>query len=146
MTPSTRVLSPLAVGLAAALLVQAAQASDDPCFEKAQTQAALNQCASEAYKRADTDLNRFYKQIMARLGTDDAVRQRLVDAQRKWLQFRDAECAFQTIQTAGGSIHPMNVSGCLTDLTRERVMQLQSHLSCAQAAGEGGTCAVPPGR
>lgn len=146
MTRSTRVLSRLAVGLAAALLLQAAQASDDPCFEKAQTQAALNQCASDAYKRADGDLNRLYKQMTARLSADDAVRQRLVDAQRKWLKFRDAECAFQTIRTVGGSIQPMNVNGCLTDLTRERVMQLQNHLSCAQAAGEGGTCAVPRGR
>lgn len=146
MTPPPRFVAGLALGLAAALGLQTAHASDDPCFDKAQTQAELNQCAGNAYKRADSELNRLYQQITARLKGDDAARQRLVDAQRKWLQFRDAECAFQTLGTAGGSIQPMNVSSCLTELTRARVTQLQNHLDCAKTAGEGGACTVPPGR
>ena len=135
-----------AAGLSAALALQAAYAADDPCFQKAQSQAALNQCASAAYQRADADLNRLYQLMTARLSTDDAARKRLVDAQRKWLQFRDAECAFQTVRTVGGSVQPMNVSSCLTDLTRERVTDLQKHLDCARVMGEGGACAVPPRR
>ena len=99
-----------------------------------------------AYQRADADLNRLYQLMTARLSTDDVARKRLVDAQRKWLQFRDAERAFQTIRTVGGSIQPMNVSSCLTDLTRERVTDLQKHLDCARVMGEGGACAVPPRR
>lgn len=128
MTQPNRVLFRLAAGLSAALALQAAHAADDPCFQKAQSQAALNQCASAAYQRADADLNRLYRLMTARLSTDDAARKRLVDAQRKWLQFRDAECAFQTIRTVGGSVQPMNVSSCLTDLTRERVTDLHREL------------------
>ncbi|HNE59869.1 MAG: DUF1311 domain-containing protein [Rubrivivax sp.] len=146
MTRTNRVLFRLAAGLTTALALQAVHASDDPCFEKAQSQAALNQCASAAYQRADADLNRLYQLMTARLSTDDAARKRLVDAQRKWLQFRDAECAFQTVRTVGGSVQPMNVSSCLTDLTRERVTDLQKHLDCARVMGEGGACAVPPRR
>lgn len=128
------------------LALPAAHAADDPCFQKAQTQADLNACAIGAFKRADADLNRLYKQIIARLQGDDGVRERLVDAQRKWLQFRDAECAFQTVRTVGGSIQPTQVNSCLADQTQARVIQLQNHLACAQGAGEGGGCAVPLGR
>ena len=49
MTRTNRVLFRLAAGLTTALALQAVHASDDPCFEKAQSQAALNQCASAAY-------------------------------------------------------------------------------------------------
>ncbi|WP_041946703.1 lysozyme inhibitor LprI family protein [Variovorax paradoxus] len=34
----------------------------------------------------------------------------LVDAQKKWLGFRDAECALQTVRTTGGSIQSMTVA------------------------------------
>ena len=58
---------------------------------------------------------------------------------------RDAECAFETIRTLGGSIQPTAVNSCLAEQTRMRVIQLQNHLACAQASGEagGGGCAVP---
>lgn len=120
-------------------------ASDDPCFEKARTQAQLSACAAEALKRNDQELNRLYRQMQNRLKGDDSTARLLTEAQRKWLAFRDAECAFTTVRTAGGSVNAMNTSNCLAELTRGRATELQNHLSCGQGADEQTAleCAVP---
>ncbi|MGB3068677.1 MAG: lysozyme inhibitor LprI family protein [Ottowia sp.] len=130
-----------------ASLPWAVLAADDPCFEKAQTQAQLNECAFNSWKRADVELNHLYQQMGDRLHSDQKARQLLVDTQRKWLSFRDAECAFQTMRSAGGSIQPMLERSCLADLTRVRITDFQNQLACAKAAGEQGAsdCAIPPG-
>ncbi len=38
--------------------------------------------------------------------------------------FRDKECAYETVGEEGGSIQPMEYSGCLTKLTRARTRDL----------------------
>lgn len=141
-----RYCSKLLLAAASAALPWAAWAADDPCFEKAQTQAQLNECAFNSWKRADVELNHLYQQMGDRLRGDQKARQLLVDAQRKWLSFRDAECTFQTMRSAGGSIQPMRERSCLADLTRARVIDFQNQLACAKAAGEQGAsdCAIPP--
>ena len=133
------------LALIAAALPLAAMASEDPCDDKAQTQAALNECAFNAWKRNDVELNRVYQQIGDRLRGDEKARQLLVDAQRKWLSFRDAECTFQSMRSAGGSIHPMVERGCQAEITRNRVTELQNMLACTRGADEqsAADCAVP---
>lgn len=120
-------------------------AADDMCFEKAQTQSQLTACADQALKREDEELNRLYKQMQNRLKGDDDTRRLLTNSQRKWIAFRDAECAFATVRTAGGSINTMNVNNCLTALTRNRAIELQNHLACAKGADEqtAQECALP---
>jgi len=129
----------------AAVLSLTAQASDDACFEKAQTQAQLNECAFNSWKQADVELNLLYQQIGNRLRNDQKARQLMVDAQRKWLTFRDSECAFQTMRSAGGSMQALRHNSCLTELTRARVIDFQNQLACAKGAGEQGAaeCAIP---
>lgn len=131
--------------LTAAALPWAAQASDDPCFEMAQTQAQLNECAFNAWKRSDIELNHLYQQMGDRLRGDDQARRMMVDAQRKWLSFRDSECAFQTLRTVGASVQPLRQNSCLADLTRNRVTDFQSLLSCTKGAGEqaASECTIP---
>lgn len=120
----------------AAALPWAARASDDPCFDKAQNQAQMNACASDALKRQDQALNRLYRQMQDRLKADAKARQLLTNAQRQWIGFRDAECAFTTLRTAGGSIDAMNRNTCLAELTRNRVVELENHLACGRGADE----------
>ncbi|KLN53559.1 hypothetical protein VPARA_52450 [Variovorax paradoxus] len=69
----------------------------------------------------------------------------LVDAQKKWQGFRDAECALQTVRTAGGSIQSMTVASCLAALTEGRAKDFENLLSCSPAAGEQerAMCAIP---
>lgn len=137
--------------LAAVLFVAAAgvgavaHAADDMCFEKARNQTQMTACAADALKRADRELNQLYRQMEDRLKGDDTTRQLLVDAQRKWIGFRDSECAFTTVRTAGGSINAMNMNNCLAERTRNRVIELQNHLACGKGADEQTAleCAVP---
>lgn len=104
-------------------------------------QATMNKCAAAAFKAADSTLNRDYKAITARLGDDAAGKKALVKAQRAWLAYRDAECAFQTNAVAGGSIAPMIQSDCMTALTQARVADFKGYLSCPEGDL---SCPLPP--
>jgi uncharacterized protein YecT (DUF1311 family) len=90
--------------------------------------AMLNICADADYQAADAKLNAAYKNIVS--SNDRASNKLLQAAQRAWIAFRDAECAYSTADSEGGSIHPMEVSQCLTKLNNERIKQLTSGASC----------------
>lgn len=115
------------------------------CYDKAFTQAQLTACAAADLKEADDRLNQLYRQMRDRMKGDENARSQLLDAQRKWLAFRDAECSFQTTRSAGGSIHAMTVNACLATLTQARSEALQTHLDCVQQTRRQDTavCAVP---
>jgi uncharacterized protein YecT (DUF1311 family) len=113
---------------------QAQQCSDNS------SQTELNQCAAEQFEAADKQLNADFRQIQKRLGKDADTKALLVEAQRAWISFRDAECTFQTSGAAQGSIFPLLYANCKTALTTDRVRQLKSYLAC----GEGDmSCPVP---
>ncbi|HEX2944174.1 MAG TPA: lysozyme inhibitor LprI family protein [Rhodopila sp.] len=104
------------------------------------TQADMNMCAGRSFKAADATLNATYAQIMGRLKKHPSVKQSLVTAQRAWLNFRDAECAFSASATEGGSIHNMVVANCLESLTKDRTRMLQAYLKCQEGDM---SCPVP---
>ncbi|ROM69844.1 urease-associated protein, partial [Pseudomonas brassicacearum] len=60
----------------------------------ASDQATMNQCAGQAFKAADKELNTIYQQITGRLKDNPDGKKLLVNAQRAWVSFRDAECKF----------------------------------------------------
>ena len=62
----------------------------------------------------------------------DNTNKLLQTAQRAWIAFRDAECTYSTADSEGGSIHPMEVSQCLTELTEARTKQLTSGSNCRE--------------
>ena len=97
----------------------------------ASDQVSLNQCVGQDFKAADADLNAVYGQVAGRLSDAPDVKSLLTAAQRSWVAFRDAECAFRSSGSEGGSIHPMVVLGCRTTLTRKRVADLKAYLSCS---------------
>jgi uncharacterized protein YecT (DUF1311 family) len=106
---------------------QAAQAEEqeDPC-PGSQTQAELNQCASQAFQKADAELNKLYRQLMKDAGTGEKAKLRA--AQLAWLKFRDAHCEYEAFGNTGGSIYPMVYGFCLEEVTRERVKQFRDTL------------------
>jgi uncharacterized protein YecT (DUF1311 family) len=122
-----------------ALSLPAAHA--DECLDKAVSQAEMSDCARKAHIASDAELNTLYRQIERRLNDDADARRRLVSAQRAWVAFRDAECAFAS--SSGGSASPMVHSMCLDDLTRKRVADFKSYLSCGDKGDV--SCPVPPG-
>jgi uncharacterized protein YecT (DUF1311 family) len=104
--------------------------------DEASTQAELSQCSSDAAAKADTDLNAAYTTLMNLLGKED--QERLREAQRVWIDFRNAECAFRTKSYSDGSIYPMLLSNCFTDVTKARTADFEAQIAC----GEGDLC--PP--
>jgi uncharacterized protein YecT (DUF1311 family) len=90
----------------------------------ATAQQDMNICADKDYRRIDAGLNATYKNVMRRL--DGPSRDLLRASQREWIKFRDAECTYLNATNAGGSIYPMVYVGCLNDMTKTRIKQLQA--------------------
>ena len=114
-----------------ALLIAAAEvqsAPDDPaenaCYERDQSQQGMNICAGEAYERADNALNAQWARVLTLYGEDAESKKLLLDGQRAWLKYRDAQCDLAAFDNRGGSIWPLIHSGCLANLTRRRTKEL----------------------
>lgn len=91
---------------------------------KAQTQMELNYCADKAFQVEDKKLNALYRKLMA---SSDAKTQALLRAaERSWLAYRDSECEYETSDSDGGSIHPMEGSDCLAEKTKAHIRELQA--------------------
>src|SRR5659263_578705 len=71
----------------------------------AQTQLEMNETAYANYKKADTKLNKVYKQLMSIL--DQNKKPLLIQAEKDWVKFRDSHCKFEASQYEGGSIQPL---------------------------------------
>ena len=103
--------------------LQQMNAADAPC-KKAGTNAALTQCLFEASKTRDFELNRLYAFVRKTL--DGADLEKLIVAQRLWVQFRDANCEAAYGLYGGGSAGPMVRAACLEKVTRERIKGLNT--------------------
>lgn len=109
--------------LLAGLFASSTLAQDVDCA-KAYTQFDMNVCADQDYKAADAELNAAWTEAKA---TADAVGAgpALLDAQRKWIAYRDAACKAEAAQYEGGSIQPLIRLTCLTRLTERRSTDLR---------------------
>jgi uncharacterized protein YecT (DUF1311 family) len=95
-----------------------------------QTQIELNREAAADFEKADAQLNDIYKRVLASAtSVDEERKQKLINAQRAWLLFRDAEAEFEADEVRGGTAYPMEHDGVLTNLTEERVKTLRQFLS-----------------
>jgi uncharacterized protein YecT (DUF1311 family) len=105
----------------------AASARADEC-DNPMDQSTMNACAQDAYRKSDAELNALYKKVQSRNKEDGEAGKLLIAAERAWVAFRDAECAFDAAPNTGGSIYPLVYFGCLDRLTRARIDQLNQHL------------------
>jgi uncharacterized protein YecT (DUF1311 family) len=100
--------------------------------DDAKDQATMNECFDAAFKKSDKKLNELYKQIETRLKDDADTKKLLIQAQRDWVKFRDAECSFQTAGAAGGSVVPALVAMCMDGLTQTRIKDFEGYLNCEE--------------
>ena len=98
------------------------------------SQAELNACAAEKLALADADLNRVYRAVLERLADNGLATQRLRNAQRLWIQLRDADIeARYPVPDGGdarmhhGSIYPLLVLTAKAEATRARSAWLRRH-------------------
>lgn len=100
-----------------------AQVSIDCSTQPTQLDATF--CAKAGWEVSDDELNRLWsvvKPAADRRGTGAA----LLDAQRGWLRYRDATCAGERDEYAGGSIADMVYWQCMDRLTIGRNAELRA--------------------
>jgi len=127
-----------AAALAIAVFAWSAAHAAPNCNAAAVTQYDMDMCAGQDFKKADDALNALYRKMLPRYNaTDQGL---LKDAERKWVAWRDAECAFDTNLSMGGTMHPMVETMCQTEMTKARVKELEAQLKCT----DGDTSCNPP--
>ena len=83
---------------------------------------AMADCTSAEIEVQDAKLNAAYQQAMR--GLEEAPRQKLREAQRAWIKFRDTKCASEA--NSGGTMDILNSGGCILDATVRRTIELES--------------------
>jgi uncharacterized protein YecT (DUF1311 family) len=86
----------------------------------------MNEKAYSNYKKADAQLNKVYKQLIAIL--DKNEKPLLIQAEKDWVKFRDSHCKFEASQYEGGSIQPLIYSSCLKELTEKRIAEIKESI------------------
>ncbi len=123
---SLLVAAPLVLGLAGPALAEPAAAGDD-CLNNATTTVEMQACAVAAHKKADAELNKAYQELLAKqTGRGKTL---LKKAERAWIAFRDAHCAFATSDSIGGTLHAQSVTYCKAELTEKRTAELREALA-----------------
>lgn len=83
---------------------------------------AMADCTSAEIEVQDAKLNAAYQQAMR--GLEEAPRQKLREAQRAWIKFRDTKCASEA--NSGGTMDILNSGGCILDATVRRTIELEA--------------------
>lgn len=86
-------------------------------------------CAAQETRAADAELNKAYQQALGQLDGSDNLRlakASLVESERAWIKFRDADCDVQTNIFKGGSMQGAMVEACKKSLTEQRTKELKS--------------------
>lgn len=111
--------------LMAGTVAHAASPCDNP-----QDQATMNQCAMKDYQASDKKLNETFQALNKKLSPQGKTA--LQKSQRAWIAWRDAQCAFETMGTEGGSVHPLVLAGCLDDMTKAQTKRLDKMNHCEE--------------
>lgn len=85
--------------------------------------AAMHECIGSETKVQDVKLNANYKALVSKLSTER--KNELLEAQRAWIKFRDANCKFYA-DPDGGSMAGILASDCYLQATAERAKELES--------------------
>jgi uncharacterized protein YecT (DUF1311 family) len=107
----------------------------DPQFQQ-----EMNWCAGQDYEAADQVMNtqwRATREAMKARDTEFAAGSNtsdsqpgwfasLLESQRSWLRYRDAQCRVDGYQARGGSLESFLVSSCKARLTRARSEELKA--------------------
>ena len=93
------------------------------CMNSAISTPQMHACIGAETKQQDTRLNLAYN--AARSGLDRSQQKQLQDVQRKWMAYRDGNCAFYG-NPKGGSIASVNAGMCLLEMTSTRADELEN--------------------
>ncbi len=129
-------MMPLALAFASVLASAAAPPLNckDP-----QSNLEMKMCAQQDFQRADAELNKIYAEALAgareqnKLLRENPGNEKAPDseallrkAQRAWLAFRDANCAYEYQIYYGGSHASLAYSLCQVSMTKTRTAELRA--------------------
>jgi uncharacterized protein YecT (DUF1311 family) len=80
-------------------------------------------CITAEHQRQDARLNKAFKALMAELPFPR--KKQLQEAQRAWINYRDANCAFYD-DPDGGTLARVNANACMMTATADRARELES--------------------
>jgi uncharacterized protein YecT (DUF1311 family) len=99
----------------------------DPCIDAPDaTTASLVACHKREQVIWDDYLNKWYGEAQDKLTEDAAAGVALKTAQRSWIAYRDAKCAYWAKRYAGGTIVPVLVGDCERVETGRRALELRA--------------------
>ncbi|MDF3837754.1 lysozyme inhibitor LprI family protein [Cupriavidus basilensis] len=92
------------------------------CMDKPDvTTVGMHECIAAETARQDKTLNAAYKTLQQAILP--ARKPKLLDAQRAWLKFRDANCGFQA-DPDGGTLAGVSAAACVMQMTADRAKEL----------------------
>ena len=93
------------------------------CMDKSGgTTMGMIECITAETQRQDARLNKAYKALIAELSPER--KKQLQEAQRVWIKYRDANCAFYD-DPDGGTLARVNANACMMTSTAERAGELE---------------------
>ena len=110
-------------------LAQSMNLNPPPNCENQMTQFDMNVCSYRDSLRTDLELNRAWEAAAARARGERAEFKRLLDAQRKWIAYREAQCALEAGPREGsGTIWALIQNSCMTKLAKTRTVELREYV------------------
>lgn len=84
----------------------------------------LNECASIEQKKVESQLNQVYQRVLKSVGEAD-TKKALVEAQRAWVKFREADCKAVYENYKTGTIRTVMFIGCMQGHAEKRIKDLE---------------------
>ena len=104
----------------------------DRCLDKADTQLAMNHCASDEGFRVEAQLHDVYQKLLAAAREDPGAVEAIMSMQKAWIDFRDAYMdamyPAKDKQAAYGSIFPLEFNLLRAKLTQQQTEALKEIL------------------
>lgn len=131
-----KIATTLLLSAAMAATAGAAPAQDKPaqtpafdaCMDRAGgVTVEMRACISEEHGRQDAVLNTNYRALMRLLPPERQAALRA--AQRAWIAFREAECAYTASADMEGTLGPVIIDSCWMGFTTERATGLGQDLA-----------------
>ena len=94
------------------------------------TQLDLNECLMVEYTNESARLSDVYERYLATLQGPQKLH--FQAAQSRWKSSRDANCNSEASVVSGGSAQSMVLANCLSNLTSERIRELELLSLCAK--------------
>lgn len=93
------------------------------CMNKSVSTQDMVECIDSEYKTQDARLNNAYKLLQQNLSADR--KKQLLEAQRLWIKYRDANCSFY-YDPGGGSMARLSANDCMMISTAVRAKELEN--------------------